>query len=142
MLGVAAAAAALLVVLAPWQRPLPVAGAAREGDAAPGAATLTAELADMARIGNYGPAPAGVVLFPDGTWLRPLNGVTDPPPFPGFADRPYAPVVSILTEPKHGVQWYLHADGTESTTQLAQTERGTLEPIWIVGTKIKPQPIH
>lgn len=95
-------------------------------------------------IGRTGPAPKGAAIFPDGTWLPPLNGVEIAPPFPGFApDYPYAPVVEIVLGDK-GISWYIHADGSHSTTQLVETTQGGrtfTQAGWAVGNPTKTLPI-
>lgn len=83
--------------------------------------------------------PAGAARFPDGTWLPPLNGVERAPPFPA---RTCAPVVGIYTDPATGMQWFVHADGARSTTQLVRIEEGGRvreEPGWVFGRPIAPR---
>ena len=95
-------------------------------------------------IGNTGKAPHGAAIFPDGTWLPPLNGVEIAPPFPGFApDFPYAPVVEIIEGDK-GISWYIHADGSHSSTQLVETQQGGrtfTQAGWAVGNPTKTLPV-
>ena len=95
-------------------------------------------------IGKTGTPPHGAAVFPDGTWLEPLNGVEVAPPFPGFAPGyPYAPVVEIVQGDK-GVSWYIHADGSTSSTQLVETTqegRTFLQPGWAVGNPTKVLPV-
>ncbi|MEM7199555.1 MAG: hypothetical protein AAF628_04775 [Planctomycetota bacterium] len=96
-------------------------------------------------IGKHGEPPQGAAVFPDGTWLEPINGVKEAPPFPGFNGRPYAPVVQIYTNPTYGIQYYVHADGTVSNTQMAETSDGTrtwMEATWLVGHPVPTQPIR
>ncbi len=96
-------------------------------------------------IANRGPAPAGAAVFPDGTWLPPLNGVQQAPPFPGFKDRPWSPVVRIDTDPRSRVQWYVHADGSVSCTQMVPSTDGKrtwIEPGWAVGHPVPSPPVH
>jgi hypothetical protein len=63
--------------------------------------------------------PAGSVLsLPDGTFLPALNGVRSVPTtswWPG--DRPWSPVVRKETY-ADGSEWYVHADGSKSTTKM------------------------
>ena len=87
-----------------------------------------------------GKAPAGACVFPDGTWHPPLNGVKAAPPFPGFAEGyKYSPVVKIV----HGdgnIDWFQHADGSVSTTQLLPTMqhgRKFIQAGWAVGNPAK-----
>ncbi len=96
-------------------------------------------------IGRHTTPPAGAAIFPDGTWLPPLNGVKFAPhacPWP--KDIPYSPVIKIVTGDK-GIQWYIHADGSHSGTQLAPTEQGGrkfLQPGWVVGNPTKAMPVQ
>lgn len=96
-------------------------------------------------IGRTGTPPHGAAVFPDGTWLPPLNGVDIAPPFPGFDPKyPYAPVVKIVRGDK-GVSWYIHADGSHSTTQMAMTEQGGRkfrQPAWVVGNPTDVLPVQ
>jgi hypothetical protein len=96
-------------------------------------------------IGLLGRPPKGAAVFPDGTWLPPLNGVKEAPPFPGFGGRRrYAPVVRIHTDPKTGLQTYIHADGSASNTQLVKHtvgEESWLEPGWAVAHEVPNLPI-
>ena len=55
------------------------------------------------------------LYFPDGTWLPALNGATNPKPV-RFRDRPYSPVIDKRYDPKFKRHWYVHADGSWSTT--------------------------
>jgi hypothetical protein len=56
------------------------------------------------------------LYFPDGTYLPALNGAKNPKPVE-FEGRPYAPVVRKAYDPKYKVYWYVHADGSYSTTR-------------------------
>ena len=58
------------------------------------------------------------LLFPDGSRLPALNGAIDPPPVRWDPSVPYAEVVRRERDGR-GVDWYVHADGTYSTTQMA-----------------------
>lgn len=97
------------------------------------------------RIGRTGPPAPGAAVFPDGTWLPPLNGVGFAPhPCPWPPDRPYSPVIAVITGDK-GMQWYRHADGSHSTTQLVRRTEGNrtwTEPGWVVGTPAKELPVR
>ncbi len=57
----------------------------------------------------------GYIAYPDGTWFPPVNGVQHAPPIV-FHDRtPFARVVA-QTRDAGGRVWYLHENGTRSTT--------------------------
>ncbi|GEM_PF-3721710 len=89
-------------------------------------------------IGRRGPRPPAAILFPDGTWLLPINGVKKAPPFPGFPPgRPYAPIVSIYRDPATGLSWYVHSDGSKSNVQRVRRQEGSkiwYEAGWVIGT--------
>mgnify|MGYP006921591956 CR=1 FL=1 len=97
-------------------------------------------------IGRRTQPPAkGAVVFPDGTWLPVLNGVDNPPPYPGFSrGYPYAPVTQIVTDDK-GVQWYIHADGSRSSPQNMEYSEGGKKlgtrPGWAVGNPYDKKPV-
>ncbi|MBK8096158.1 MAG: hypothetical protein IPK26_03575 [Planctomycetes bacterium] len=52
------------------------------------------------------------LLLPDGTEVAPLNGVANPPKVL-WGDRPYSPIVKVTHTT---IDWYLHADGSLTTT--------------------------
>lgn len=85
-----------------------------------------------------GPGPKGSIAFPDGTWLPSINGVQDPPPFPGMPNRrPFAPVAEVFRNPDDGTLWFRHTDGTHSSVQDRDvTVRGQVErqAVWAVGS--------
>jgi hypothetical protein len=70
-----------------------------------------------------GEAPKGALSLPDGSWVMPLNGVTDPAPYAWPKDREYSPIVGRRwikgKPPLEWVEWYVHADGSMSTTYMA-----------------------
>ena len=51
--------------------------------------------------------------MPDGSFVPTLNGVQNPAPI-AWGDVPYSPVVRKQIDPT--LEWYVHADGTYSTT--------------------------
>ncbi|PIE23158.1 MAG: hypothetical protein CSA62_08960 [Planctomycetota bacterium] len=87
-----------------------------------------------------GPAPKGAIVFPDGTWFPPINGVKDPQPHPGFKRLPWSPVVELRRD-SLGQYWFQHANGATSSIELAEvTERGVAKKmaIWKVGIPVRP----
>ena len=127
------------------------ASAAPDASAAPFVAELPSGLpvqppaARVRGIGKTGEPPEGAAVFPDGTWLEPLNGVDRAPAFPGFQSGLFKPVVSIHTDPKTGLQWYLHEEGHVSTTQMVTHQAGDKKwvlPEWVVGMPVPTQPIR
>lgn len=96
-------------------------------------------------IGKTGPAPAGAAIFPDGTWLSPLNDVEKAPDFPGFTPGvPFSPVVKIYHSAETGLDYYQHADGSHSTTYRALHQEGQKSyyaATWIVANPKDPLPL-
>ena len=92
------------------------------------------------RVAPLPPAPPptarDLVILPDGTRLAALNRVTGVTSIEWPADRPFSPVVGTEASPT-GLQWYVHADGTRSTTQWLQMNDGTRRA---VGTVAAPRP--
>lgn len=96
-------------------------------------------------IGKTGPAPTGAAIFPDGTWLSPLNDVEKAPDFPGFTPGvPFSPVVKIYHSAETGLDYYQHADGSHSTTYRALHQEGQKSyyaATWIVANPQDPLPL-
>lgn len=59
--------------------------------------------------------------LPDGSWAPALNGAKNPAPLDWPPDIPYAPIVKRVTDPL-GQDWYVHADGSKSTTVMTWRE--------------------
>jgi hypothetical protein len=78
---------------------------------------------------------AGGLRLPDGTSLPPLNGAIDPPPMVWSDDTPFSPVVGVQHDPG-GCDWYVHADGSRSTTVSRPGPDGRLLPWTIVAHPI------
>lgn len=81
------------------------------GDAAPApgiAPVSTDPGAERALAGK----PA-MLRLPDGSEVPPLNGVKEPAALV-WGDEPYSPIVG--KELGSGIEWYVHADGTRTTT--------------------------
>jgi len=57
----------------------------------------------------------GWLQLPDGNKARPLNGVKNPPRLV-WQNSEWSPIVR--TERSNGVDWYVHADGSYSTTLM------------------------
>ncbi len=71
-----------------------------------------------------------MLRLPDGSEIEPLNGVTVPADFT-WGQGEYSPIVG--TEHGNGVDWYVHADGTRSTTiEVWRNELGRLDPVTLV----------
>jgi hypothetical protein len=123
--------AAALATLA-WLRPAtPVAAAT---DAPPATTTPAAGSADAAVGGaprrRDRPAPSApsggraddearaLLLLPDGSTVPTLNGALDAEPLATFwGPFPWSPIVGVERNDQ-GIDWYKHADGSYSTTQM------------------------
>ena len=54
--------------------------------------------------------------LPDGSCIAPLNGAIDPAPLAWPPNVPWSPIVGRELGAA-GVEWYVHADGSRSTTE-------------------------
>jgi hypothetical protein len=119
--------------------------APREADEAPAAvgertetesqdgATLTAPVPRPAP----GARPTGAMVLPDGSRVPALNGVEVEVALTWPAGRPFSPIVDKTPSPT-GLWWYVHADGTRSTTQFFERDDGTREPVATVFAPTAP----
>ncbi len=114
-------------------QPTPGPGPAPVGPAPVGPGTRVVEqgpMQDGPGPGELPPArPVGMVApganaasYPNGTQVPLLNGVTEPIAIPWPAALPWSPIKGVV--PQAGNDWYLHEDGSWSTT-LLQKEPGT-----------------
>lgn len=95
--------------------------------------------------GKSGTPPEGAAVFPDGTWLEPINGVEKAPSFPDHPGWTFSPVARVHTEPTTGLQWYIHEGGEVSTIYNVQHEAGGkkwTEPGWVLGQPTKARPVR
>jgi hypothetical protein len=85
------------------------------------------------------PAPAGTgvsahrreLLLPDGSYVPALNGAEGAPPLRLFweAGRPWSAIVGVARSDA-GVDWYVHADGSRSTTEMKwRSDLGRLDAL-------------
>ena len=58
-----------------------------------------------------------MLVLPNGERVRALNGVRTEIRLLWPAETPYSPITGITTQ-TDGVEWYVHADGSHSTTQM------------------------
>lgn len=123
--------AASLAALA-WLRPeTPVAAANTQATATP---PKTGDAPSAAAVGgapqratSAADAPAAAapavggsreLLLPDGTTVPTLNGAVDAEPLATFwGPFPWSPIVGVERNDQ-GLDWYKHADGSYSTTQM------------------------
>ena len=93
------------------------------------------EKTDLTRAGCY-------LRLPDGTSVPILNEAYGAPPMLWPRELPWSPIVSKYVDPE-GYEWYLHKDGTHSTTQMVHNSQNRRqEPITSVFNPEKPLPIH
>ncbi len=63
-------------------------------------------------------APSRDLLLPDGTTVPTLNGAVDAEPLATYwGPFPWSPIVGVERNDQ-GLDWYRHADGSYSTTQM------------------------
>jgi len=76
------------------------------------------------------PSETNKLRLPDGSEVEPLNGVTTPAAMT-WGKGPYSPIVG--TEHGNGLDWYVHADGTRTTTlEVWRPELGRPDPVTLV----------
>ena len=83
------------------------------------------------------------LALPDGTFVAPLNGVVSPAQFK-WTKGPYAPIVGKRRGKEPGSWWwYVHADGTMSTTAMVMREDlGRTDAVTIVAHPEATAPIR
>lgn len=95
----------------------PAANAPAAQDAPEAAAPATGQLAPPPAA----PATADrsrLLELPDGTSVPTLNGATDAAPLTHYwGTQPWSPIVGVERS-EAGLDWYRHADGSYSTTQM------------------------
>ena len=80
-----------------------------------------------------------MLKLPDGSEAAPLNGVQQPAAMT-WGNRPYAPIVT--TTWSDGVEWYVHENGTRSTTvDLFRQDLGRHDAVTVVAHPGEPSPI-
>lgn len=98
----------------------------------------------LAVLPQSGAVPAGKLGLPDGTWVEALNGVTAPAPLRWPNERPWSPIVGKrLGQGEPPVWWYVHADGSMSTTVMAwRDDLGREDAQTLVANPAATQPVH
>lgn len=121
-----AAAVGVMALSAPWllrdaangplaASPTPAAAAPIEPSAAPVVGTIAAPRASATAANTTGSRD---LLLPDGTTVPTLNDAVDAAPIAKFwGSSPWSPIVGVERS-SAGVDWYKHADGSYSTTQM------------------------
>lgn len=80
------------------------------------------------------PAGSGLVM-PNGQRVPCLNGVDGEFVLRWPRGRPFAPIVAVETSDT-GLAWYVHQDGTRSTTQWMQKPNGSREGVGSVASPV------
>jgi len=74
---------------------------------------------------------ARMLELPNHEFVAALNGVRNPPAMEWPADRPFSPIIGRVRTTE--LEWYVHADGTRSTTQMSfRTELGRFDAVTTV----------
>lgn len=75
------------------------------------------------------PAVAGdpALKLPDGSSLPLLNGVREPLALEWHGPRPYSPVTGKVYDPQTKTEWYVHEDGSYSTTIVRRDEARNID---------------
>lgn len=115
-----------MALLAPWLlrdtaarptavAPTPAISAPQEPAAAPAIGAIATPRAASA---TAKPTSSRVLLLPDGTTVPTLNDAVDVAPIAQFwGPEPWSPIVGVERS-SAGLDWYKHADGSYSTTQM------------------------
>lgn len=123
----ATTATGVLALACPWflarsTKPTPLPAAPIAASASPVAAApapaATGSLAPTAGPTPVVSAGSRELLLPDGTTVPTLNDAVDAAPIGTYwGQSPWSPIVGIERS-SAGVDWYRHADGSYSTTQM------------------------
>jgi hypothetical protein len=82
-------------------------------------------------------------LLPDGSRVALLNGATNARPLAEAwpQDRPWSPIVRVERSDV-GVDWYVHADGCRSTTEMRwRADIGRMDAVTRIGQPVAAPPI-
>lgn len=81
------------------------------------------------------------ILYPDGSRMPPLNGVKVAPSLYWPPEVPFTPVVGTFVDAQ-GIEWYKHADGSQSTTQMVwRKDLGREDAVSRVAAPTTPLPM-
>ncbi len=99
-------------------------------------------------VGTYVPlsealprtATTGTIIYPDGNNFPALNDVQVPIEIIWTSGRPYSPIVGTMNDgPPLNLEWYVHANGSHSTTAMRSVQRGgPLRAIGLVRAPVNP----
>ena len=87
-------------------------------------------------------ARSRLVRLPNGDYVPSLNGVIDAPAMRWPDDRPYAQVIGKERDGR-GQEWYVHADGSKSTTtSVYRSDLGRYDATSQVANPTTPLPME
>jgi len=87
------------------------------------------------------PPTGGSLKLPDGTYLPTLNGVSADLELTWPSHLPFSPVVGRVVD-SQGIERYLHADGSQSTTQMVyRSDLGRADAAVLVSTPRPAAPL-
>lgn len=89
---------------------------------------------------SAGIAQEDCILYPDGTRLPPLNGVTKAPAVSFHRWAPFTKVLRKERDPRSGLEWYVHENGARSTTRW-MLRNGVQEAVGEVELPAAPRPL-
>ena len=82
----------------------------------------------------------GMLALPDGSRIQALNGVTAPAALV-WGEAPWSAIVG--TERSDGIDWFVHEDGTYSTTvEVYRSDLGRTDPVTLVSRAGTPVPVE
>jgi len=133
-LGVFAAPPATVLRSAPVSEPLP----ARSESGGPAvAASLPVQEPAVQALER---SSVRMLELPDGSQVMPLNGVTAPAEMV-WGEVPWSPIVR--TTGLDGTDWYVHEDGTHSTTLMVyRSDLGRKDPVTLISRSASPAPVE
>jgi hypothetical protein len=103
----------------------------------PGAATSVV----MRIPDKKGVPPEQLLRFPNGETAAPLNGIENPATCVWGTDVPWSPIVR--RELNNGLEWYVHADGTyTTTTKVWRSDTQRMEPVTLCLHPTTPAPLN
>lgn len=128
-IGICAAAGLGMLLQMSGEETSPTAGEAVEAvSSEPQVGPMTADFPPLSMVPRSVPQPppgAAVITYPDGSHYPTLNGVTAPIKLNWSSDRPYSPIVDTMYDGElNQLYWYVHEDGSYSTTAMLQNRRG------------------
>ena len=137
-IGLAAGAGLAGILILGEEAPQTLSAAAGEQQGAPEPEPLVASYVPLSEARPQ-TATTGTIIYPDGNNFPALNGVLAPVKLIWTSGRAYSPIVGTLTDgPPQFLEWYVHADGSHSTTTMMQNRRGgPLAPTGMVRTSTK-----